>query len=146
METWRIVEVVLVSVLVGAMLPVALQAWATLRMVRLRLEKSADRLDHALEGVSVTVARLNRITEPLDDGKRIRELIESVDRLAKTVDHIRERAQLVGAIGAAVAPAVVAAIRAIRTPAPGDGAPTAELQEESAEPPSVFTERKEVAS
>ncbi len=134
MEPWRVVEVVLVSVLVGALLPVALQAWLTLRTVRLRLAKSADAIDHALEGVSVTVARVNRVTEPLDDGKRVRELLDAADRLAKTIDQFRERAQLAGAIGSAVAPAVVAAIRAIRTPAPEESAPGAAVEEASPPP------------
>jgi hypothetical protein len=112
----RVVEIALLSVLAGALLPLVFQLRSTLRAAQRRLEGTADRLDRALEGASVAVDRLNRATEPLVDGRRVRELMEAVEGLARTVDQMRRSAQVASAVGAAVAPAVAAAVRTLRTP------------------------------
>ena len=115
METWRIVEIVLVSLVAGALLPLVLQATTTLRAIRARVEKSADRLDVALEEVTGAVGQVNRIVQGVDE-RRVAGIVESLEGLSTTLDQLRQRAQFAGQLGAAVAPAIAAAIRALRTP------------------------------
>jgi hypothetical protein len=134
MEPARVVEIVLVSVLVGALLPVIVQAWLTLRAVQRRLEGTADRLDRALEGLGVAAERLNRVTEPLDDGRKVRELVDAVDGLARTANELLRSAKVATAVGAAVAPAVAAAVRALKTPQEPEGDPRAEAQGRTVRP------------
>jgi hypothetical protein len=126
MEPWRVVEIVLLSVTVGALLPVILQLRATLRTVQSRLDGTANRLDRALDEVGVAAGRLNRATEALDDGQRVRELMEAIASLSRTVTQLGRHAQVASAIGAAVAPTIEAAVRAMRAPRPPAPEPAAE--------------------
>jgi hypothetical protein len=121
MDSARLVEIVLVSVLLGALLPVLVQTWLTLRAVQRRLEGTADRLDRALEGLGVVAERLSRATQPLDDGRRVRELLGAVDGLSRIVNELRSSAKVASAVGAAVAPAIAAAMRALRGPQEPEG-------------------------
>jgi hypothetical protein len=129
MDSARVVEIVLVSVLLGALLPVLVQLWLTLRTVQRRLDRTADRLDRALEGLGVAAERLNRATQPLDDGRRVRELMDAVDGLARTVNELRSSAKVASAVGAAVVPAIAAAVRALRGPEEPEGESKAEAQD-----------------
>lgn len=129
MDEWRVVEIVLVSIVAGALLPAILQLRATLRTVQQRLVGTADRVDRALERIGTALDRLDRATEPLDDGRRVREVMDAVESLAATVNQLRRSAQVATAVGAAVAPAVAAAVRAMRAPA----APEAERPEAAAD-------------
>jgi hypothetical protein len=118
MEPWRVVEIVLLSVTAGALLPAILQLRATLRTAQSRLDRTADRLDRTLDEVGVAAGRLNRATEALDDGRRVRELMDAIESLSRTVNQLRRSAQVATAIGAAVAPTIEAAVRAMRSPRP----------------------------
>jgi hypothetical protein len=134
MDAARVVEIVLVSVLLGALLPVLVQLWMTLRTVQRRLEGTADRLDRALEGLGVAAERLNRATQPLDDGRRVRELMDAVDGLAKTVNELRSSAKVASTVGAAIAPAIAAAVRALRGPEEPEGDQHADAQGRTVRP------------
>jgi hypothetical protein len=134
MDSARLVEIVLVSVLLGALLPVLVQTWLTLRAVQRRLEGTADRLDRALEGLAVVAERLNRATEPLDDGRRVRELLDAVDGLSRTIHEVRSSAKVASAVGAAVVPAIAAAVRALKGPEVPEGDQQPEVQGRTVRP------------
>jgi uncharacterized protein YoxC len=94
MESLEVVKVVLLALVVGAALPLAVQLWITLRSVRQAIDRAGHGIDRTLRDVAETSAEL-------------RELAASVQQLRSSV-------RMASAIGAAVGPAVVAAVRAFR--------------------------------
>jgi hypothetical protein len=134
MDSARTAEIVLVAVLLGALLPVLVQTWLTLRAVQRRLEGTADRLDRALEGLGVVAERLSRATQPLDDGRRVREMLDAVDGLSRIVNELRSSAKVASAVGAAVAPAIAAAVRALKGPQEPEGDQKADGQGRTVRP------------
>ena len=92
MDGWRIAEVVLVSVMVGALLPVLFQLHSTLRSAQQFFERTGPRLDRTLDGA------------------------------AATIEHLQGSMRWVSLLGAALGPAVGAAVTAFRTPAPNSAA------------------------
>jgi hypothetical protein len=97
MQNWQLAVVVLLAVLVGAALPVLMQLWITLRTARSVLATGGQRLDRALEEVTGTATRISQIADSLQA--------------------LSEKIRIASAIGAAVGPAVAAAVRAFRAPA-----------------------------
>lgn len=137
MDSWQTTLVVVVALLVGAAIPVLVQLSLTLRAARVTLEKTAGRLDVALDAVSQVAQRLDRITAGIDEA-RVRSLLEAADSLALTLRRVQDSVRVATAVGAAVGPAVGAAVRAWRAGPPGDGAgegphpgPDAEEKEEA---------------
>lgn len=107
MDTWRVLEIVLVSVLVGTLLPVLFQLASALGSAKRLLETAGPRLERSLDEVTAAAARINHL------GEKLEQLTKSVGMAAT--------------VGAAVGPAVAAAVRAFRAPhediADSDAAP-----------------------
>ena len=114
MDTWQAAVLVVVSLVAGATLPILVQLAAFIRSAQKALERTGARADRALDAVAATAERIDRATAGLDE-ERVRALMDSVDSLARTVNHIRDSARVASAVGAAVAPAVVAGVKAWRT-------------------------------
>lgn len=98
MESWQTAVVVVVAIVAGALLPVLVQLTLTLRSSRSVLESTSVRLGRALDAVSTTAERLDRIAAGLE----------------RTVEQVRESVRIASAVGAAVAPSVGAAVKAWR--------------------------------
>jgi hypothetical protein len=118
MEAYQAVVVAVVALLVGALLPVLFQLVLTLRAVRAVAEQAGP----AITSITATAARLERLTAKLEEGGRIDHAMEAIDSLTKTVGKLQETARLASTIGAAVIPAVTAAVQAWRAPAEDAGA------------------------
>jgi hypothetical protein len=105
MDSWHIAAFVLLSVLVGALLPVLYQLRATLRSAQRFFEATGPRLDGAAAEVTAAAARVDRV------GAMLEKLASSVG--------------LAATIGAAFGPALAAGLRALRgtTEAPAPAAP-----------------------
>ena len=114
MQGWQVALLVIASVFVGIWIPVSLQLFATLR--------SGQR---TLTDVSTAVVSLN-------------QTLADVGEVAHAAAQIKDSIRIMSSIGAAVGPAVVALVRALRephadaeehadaeTPAGGNGAPVA---------------------
>jgi hypothetical protein len=104
MENWQTAVVVLVAVLAGALIPTLVQLSLTLRTSRSVLEDTSVRLGRALDAVTSTAERLDRIAAGLE----------------RTVEQVRESVRIATAVGAALAPSVGAAVKAWRAGAPED--------------------------
>ena len=124
MESWGIVLVVLVAVLVGAAVPVLVQLRATLRAMETTLQRSGARLDEALGATVAATRRIDGLVARLEEGGRIEQLVDGVAAVSRMVSQLRDAARVASAVGAAVGPAVAAAVHAFRedrevaTPAP----------------------------
>ena len=114
MESWQTATVVLLAVLVGAAIPSLVALSAALRSARRTMDRSGAQLAEALVAVTSAVERIDRLASRLEEGKRIETLVESVTALSQTVNRFRDVVRTASAVGAAVAPAVGAAVKAWR--------------------------------
>ncbi len=120
MESWRVALVVLAAVLVGATIPMVVQLRATLRTMERTLQGSGARLDEALRATTVAAGRIDALVVRLEEGGRIEQLVDGVTAVTGMVNQLRDTVRIASALGAAVGPAVAAAVNAFR-----DGRPEA---------------------
>jgi len=111
MEAYQAVLVALAALFVGALLPLVFQALAAIREVRSLLGQAKP----AMASVTATVERLERLTAKLEADGRIDHALEAVESLTKTIGALKDTASTASRIGAAVVPALVAAVGAWRT-------------------------------
>lgn len=122
MEAYQVALVAVAALLVGALLPVLFQLLLTLKAVRAMVEEAGP----AVASIVATSERLERLTAKLEEGGRVDRALEAVDSLSATVGKLQETARLASTIGAAVIPAVAAAVQAWRArdeDAPAEEAP-----------------------
>jgi hypothetical protein len=120
MEAYQAVLVALAALLVGVLIPVVFQVLATLRAVRAVVEQAGP----AVASIQATAARLDRLTVKLEEDGRVDRALEAVDSLSRTVTRLQETAKLASTVGAAVVPAVMAAVQAWSAAhEDGEGAP-----------------------
>jgi len=104
MAGWQVVLLVLAGVFVGMWIPVSLQLYATLRSGQKALDTVGSR-------GAETLAQLT------DTAIGLKETLVEVRELATSANQLKDSIRLISSIGAAVGPAVVALIRALREPA-----------------------------
>lgn len=121
MESWQTAVVVLLAVMVGATIPALVALAGALRSARRTMDRSGAQLAEALVAVTSAVERIDRLASHLEQGKRIETLVESVTALSQTVNRFRDVVRTASAVGAAVAPAVGAAVKAWRETRPDAG-------------------------
>jgi hypothetical protein len=143
MEGWQIALVVLVALLVGAILPLLVQAYGTLHALRTVAEKSAKDVEAALLGIHRTADRLDRLGAALEKDGKMAEIVEGAANAARMVNQLRGTLQIAGPVATAVVPAVVAAVRAWKGSMESDPSPAA--PEDHPAPESSPHERKEAA-
>jgi hypothetical protein len=110
MQGWQVALLVIASVFVGMWIPVSLQLFATLRSGQSFLETLGNRGEQTLTELSTTVAALN-------------QTIAEVGEVAHAAAQIKDSIRVMSSIGAAVAPAVIALVRALREPEAEDEEP-----------------------
>jgi uncharacterized protein YoxC len=106
--------VVLAAVLVGAAIPVLVQLRTTLRTMEKTLRRSGAQLDEAMGAHSAAAGRIDALVERLEKGGRIEQLVEGVAAVSRMVSQLRDTARVASAVGAAVGPALAAAVHAFR--------------------------------
>lgn len=114
MESWGTALVILAAVLVGAAIPVLVQLRATLRVMEKTLQRSGARLDEALGATTAAAGRIDALVVQLEEGGRIEHLVDGVAALSQMVSRLQDTVRVASAVGAAVAPAVAAAVHAFR--------------------------------
>jgi hypothetical protein len=123
MEAYQVVIVAVVALLVGTLLPVLLQLALTLKAARAAIARAGP----ALTSITVTAERLERLTARIEEGDRIENALVALDSLTKTVARLQETARVASTVGAALIPAVAAAVQAWRAAGEADeAAPRAE--------------------
>jgi hypothetical protein len=127
-DSWGFVLVILMAVLAGAAIPVLVQARATLRTLEKALQRSGPRLDEALAAATAAAGRLDRAVVRLEEGGRLERLVDGVASATRAVGHLRDGVRVASAVGAAVGPAIAAAVHALRDERGTDGAAPRPLQ------------------
>jgi ABC-type transporter Mla subunit MlaD len=114
-----IAGLVLLALLVGAALPVLAQARTSLRAWQRAVEEAGPRLHRTLDEVSEVAVRLRRELAAFDGGgERVASALGAVDELGRAALELRRTVKVASAVGAAVGPAVAAAVRTMREPRP----------------------------
>lgn len=121
METWQTLLVVLAALLAGALLPAIVQLWLTLRSLGAAAERASAQAQQALVAVTSTAQRIDRLTERLEQGQHVEHLLAGIDSLSRTVVQLHDTVRVASALGAAVGPAIGAAVHAWRATRPDDG-------------------------
>jgi uncharacterized protein YoxC len=112
-DPWTIVGVVLLAVLVGAATPVLFQFYSTLRVARNFLERLGPKIDNALIEAREAGQRLNRIGSKLErSAERAQVLFDAVGDIGDSVAKLRDSLKTATAVGAALGPALAAAVGA----------------------------------
>jgi hypothetical protein len=112
MESWQVALVVLVALLVGALIPLIVQLYGTLRTARAVLDKSAKDIEAAMVAIHNTSTRLDRLGAALEKDGKIDDIVDGVASAAHMLNQMRGTMQVAGTVSAAVVPAVLAAVRA----------------------------------
>jgi uncharacterized protein YoxC len=113
-ETWMIVGVVLLAVLVGAAVPVLFQLFATLRETRKLLGRLGPKVDGTLTEVREASQRMNRIGSELEtSARRAKLLLDVAGDLGEAMRGLRESLKVASALTGALGPALAAAVRAL---------------------------------
>jgi uncharacterized protein YoxC len=110
-DPWTIVGVVLIAVLVGAVIPVLFQLYSTLRVTRNLLDRLGPKMDKSLIEICEAGRRLNRVGSGLEQStKRAAVLLEAVGDIGESVSKLRDSLKSATAVGAALGPAIAAAL------------------------------------
>jgi hypothetical protein len=113
-DGWVLALVILMAVLAGAAIPALVQARATLRALEKVLQRSGPRLDEALAATTAAAGRLDRAVVRLEEGGRLDRLVDGVASASRAVSQLRDGVRVASAVGAAVGPAIAAAVHALR--------------------------------
>jgi hypothetical protein len=115
MEGWQVALLVLAAVFVGMWIPVSLQLFATLRSGQKFLEIIGHRGEQALGEASTTLVALHQtLSEASSTLVALDRTIADIGELTQAAKRIKDMVHLVSSIAAAVGPAVVALVRALR--------------------------------
>lgn len=119
METWQAIMLAIAALLAGALLPAVVQLWLSLRSVGRASEQVAADARQALAAVTATAERLDRLSARLEEGRHVEHLLHGVDALSRTAARLDDATRVASALGAAVGPAVAAALRSWSATRPG---------------------------
>jgi hypothetical protein len=119
MEGWQVVLLVIGALLAGALLPAIVQLWLSLRAAGASAERLAADAAPALAAVTATARRLDRLTAKLEEERRLDTLLEGIDSLSRTIVRLNDALRVASALGAAVGPAISAAVRSWSAAHPG---------------------------
>ncbi len=108
-----LVATALLAILVGAALPVLYQLYQTLKRARALLDTAGPHLERTLDQVGQAAARLDRIGSSLElPAQTLRPLLEAASKVGHSIGRSGEWLRTASSVGRAVAPAVIAGIRA----------------------------------
>jgi uncharacterized protein YoxC len=109
-----VLAVVLLAVLVGAAIPALLELRSTLRTARAFMDEARVKVDTTLAAVTRASERVQAAGAELHAvAKNAKEVSEPLADLAQSLGQVRESLRTAAAIGSAIGPAAVAAVRAV---------------------------------
>lgn len=143
MESWQVAVLVLVAVLVGALLPMLVQLYSVLHLLRHVVEKVSKDAEAMATSIHRTADRVDRITAAMEKDGKVEKLMDGITAVSTMAVQLRDTVKVASAVGAAVVPAVGAAVRAWHG---GHGGGHASPEESGGEEAPAAEPRKEVAS
>jgi uncharacterized protein YoxC len=133
-ESVQVAAVVIFAILVGALLPVLFSVRTLLKRTARAVGTMERRLDDTLEKTNTILARVDLLTEGVEDGvPAVRNVVQLVNELSETLLQAQKAVRLATAVAASVGPAVAAFVRAMHS----DGGSIGSEDGEPAEPAAV---------
>jgi uncharacterized protein YoxC len=133
-ESAVIIALTLLAVLVGALVPVLVNAAKTLKSIRLFVEGSGPRLQRALDEFTEATMRINRIGATLQEqGDRLKPLVDSVAGVGETLHGLKGSLSTAGAVLRSLVPAFIAGLGATYLKRARSGKHAASDSEETSE-------------
>ena len=112
-ESAVIIALTLLAVLVGALIPVLVNAARTLKSIRLFVEGAGPRLQRALDEVTEATMRVNRIGATLQEqGDRLKPLVDSVASVGNSLQGFKSSLSTASSVLRSVGPAFIAGLGA----------------------------------
>jgi uncharacterized protein YoxC len=103
--------VALVAVLVAFAVPALWQLRKTLRAAEQTLETTGKRVNEALDGLTVTLARVNRAAEELENGMgRVSNLLTALGGIGDAIVRFRSSFGTIASLGSILSGGVMAAL------------------------------------
>ena len=134
MSPWQIAILVVVTLFVGLLIPSILQLRATLRAIETVATRTGSRLAVTLRNIELSSERIEHLTRGTEGGERqISELMQRLDEANEVLRRLCRTAQFASSVGAAVGPAVMAAIHAYQNARAGGSASAAGSSETDGE-------------
>ena len=104
----------LLALLVGAALPVLYQLYQTLKRARAFLDTAGPQVERTLDQVGQAAHRLDRIGSSFEGPvETLRPLLVTASRVGLSIARSGEWLRTASSVGGAVAPAVIAGVRAL---------------------------------
>jgi hypothetical protein len=113
-ESLGVALLVLVAVMVGAAVPVLVQLRATLRAVEKTLQQTGPRLDEALGATLAAAGRIDALVVRVEGSGRIEQVVDGLASVNRMANQLKDTVRVASAVGAAVGPALAAAVQAFR--------------------------------
>ena len=108
-----VVATALLALFVGAALPVLYQLYQTLKRTRALLDTAGPHLERTLDQVGQAADRLDRIGSSLEaPAQTLGPLLEAASKVGLSIGRSGEWLRAASSVGSAVAPAVIAGVRA----------------------------------
>ena len=118
MENWQLALVVISAILAGALLPAIAQYRSTMRCWEKVVRDNEADLRQTMRDLSQLSTRLNRMGSSIEaNAKHVEGFFSAFEGITESVRKLSGTVRTASVVGAAVAPAVTAAIRALQTSA-----------------------------
>jgi len=118
MEGFQIAFLVLAALVVGALLPLLVQLYSVLHTLKHVLEKTSKDIEDGARVVHKVADRVDRLTADLEKDGKLDTMVAGVAAVSDMALQLRDTIRVASAVGAAVVPAVGAAVRAWRADGP----------------------------
>lgn len=121
MENWQLALIIIAAIFTGIMIPMILQYHATLRSVHRLIRDNESDIRRTVIEMSHLAGHYNRVGAQLEaNTKHMKSFFEGIEEMTEGVRRIRGAVRTASVVGAAVAPAITAAIRMLQ-PTEGEG-------------------------
>lgn len=128
MENWQLTVVILVSVLVGALIPLLIMVAAAVHRAGKEIAEIGVRLRGTLTQVESIAERVDVLSRGFEGGEtKIADLLTSVGHLAKSLEQNMKAVNVIAAVAASVGAGIGAFVKTSQKPAD----PEARTQPES---------------
>jgi uncharacterized protein YoxC len=118
MENWQLALVVISAILVGALIPAITQYRSTMRCWEKVVRDNESDIRHTMRELSQLSTRLNKMGSSIEaNAKQVEGFFQAFDGITDSVKRLTGTVRTASVVGAAVAPAVAAAIRALQSSA-----------------------------
>lgn len=119
MENWHLALIVIAALLVGVLIPAILQYRSTMKSFERLVENNESEVRRVVGQISELSVRLNRLGGAVEHAApRVIGILDAVEGITEGVRKVSGSVRTASVVGVALAPAISAAIQALRHESP----------------------------